>query len=337
MKTVLYPAFDDLIIADQPEPTIAPNEVLIQVAACGVCGSELDSFRARSPRRPPPLIMGHEYCGTIASVGSAVSGWREGQKVVGNSVVPCNNCVRCNRGDTHLCAKRQVFGMHRHGAFAQYVNVPANCLLHWPEALGAEAACLAEPLGNGVHVSNLVRHYAADTVLVVGAGPIGLMCQQALQAIRGSKVIVADLSTGRIGVAERLGALRIVDSGKENPVKVAMDLTDGEGVDVAVDAVGATVTKQQTIDAIRPGGVAVWIGLHGDEMTLSTYGITLPEKVVMGTYAATIDELQTSLDLMANNDVNVDWISRYTLDEGVTAFRTMLKPGETDFKAVICP
>jgi hypothetical protein len=123
MKTVLYPAFDELTIADQPEPQIAPHEVLIEVAACGVCGSELDSFRARSPRRPPPLIMGHEYCGRIAAVGSAVSGWREGQKVVGNSVVPCGDCVRCRRGDTHLCAKRQVFGMHPREPVAGVVSV----------------------------------------------------------------------------------------------------------------------------------------------------------------------------------------------------------------------
>jgi len=195
MKTLLYSAWDRIEVADRPRPSPEAGEVLLRVAACGLCGSELEAFKNHSPRRTPPLVLGHEFCGVIEGLGEGVGlrhaqsspgdGLRPGRKVVSNSLVPCNQCVRCRRGDTHLCGKRQIFGMNRQGAFAEFVNVPADCLIPWPDNLPAEAACLAEPLANGVHVAELVAPLKPKTVLVIGAGPIGLMCQQAMQAMLG--------------------------------------------------------------------------------------------------------------------------------------------------------
>ena len=185
MRVLNYPAFDQLEIREQDVASPKPDEVRLKVAACGVCGSELESFKNHSPRRPPPLVMGHEFCGTVAELGTDVTSVKIGARVVSNSLVPCGKCVRCTRGDTHLCAHRQIFGMHRPGAFAEYVNVPARCLIPWPENLPAEAASLAEPLANGIHIVNLTKNYPAATVLVIGAGPIGLFSQQALQVLRG--------------------------------------------------------------------------------------------------------------------------------------------------------
>ena len=172
-----------------PEP--AADEVLLRVAACGLCGSELETFKNHSPRRQPPLVMGHEFCGTIAAVGPGGDAALVGRKCVSNSLIPCGRCVRCVRGDTHLCADRQIFGMHRGGAFAEYVRVPTRVLIPWPEELSAPAAALAEPLGNGVHIVNLTRHLPLRTALVIGAGPIGLMCQQALQMSHCLKQLTA--------------------------------------------------------------------------------------------------------------------------------------------------
>ncbi|NBR59487.1 MAG: galactitol-1-phosphate 5-dehydrogenase, partial [Opitutaceae bacterium] len=115
MRILRYPAFDQLEMADCDPVPLRPDEVRLRVAACGICGSELESFKNRSPRRPPPLVMGHEFCGIIETVGPAVRDWKVGARVVSNSLVPCGQCVRCQRGDTHLCAQRQVFGMHRPG------------------------------------------------------------------------------------------------------------------------------------------------------------------------------------------------------------------------------
>jgi threonine dehydrogenase-like Zn-dependent dehydrogenase len=338
MRVLRYPAFDQLEIADCDPAPLRPDEVRLRVAACGICGSELESFKNRSPRRPPPLVMGHEFCGIIETVGPAVRDWKVGARVVSNSLVPCGHCVRCHRGDTHLCAQRQVFGMHRPGAFAEQVNVPARCLIPWPEQVPAAAAALAEPLANGLHVARLTQHLPAETVLVIGAGPIGLFCQQALQVTRGARVIVADLSPERLAVATCLGASYVINSRVENVAQVIAEITGGEGADLTVDAVGAAVTKQVSLEALRPGGAAVWIGLHANELTLDSYAITLPEKQVFGTYAAKLDELSQALDLMATGRVDaLSWVQSFPLEEGAVAFRRMLAAQGTDLKAVLCP
>jgi len=338
MRALHYPAFDQLEIRDVDVVPPRPDEVRLKVAACGICGSELESFKNRSPRRPPPLVMGHEFCGTIAEVGAAVRDWRPGARVVSNSLVPCGKCVRCTRGDTHLCADRQIFGMHRPGAFAEYVNVPARCLIPWPENLPAESAALAEPMANGIHVVRVSRHLPAATALVIGAGPIGLFCQQALQVLRGARVYVADLSPERLAVAKKLGAVRVINPREEDVAKVILAETGGEGADLTVDAVGGAITKKTSLEALRPGGASVWIGLHENTVTLDTYGITLPEKQVLGTYAATIEELKQALDLMAAGKIEtLSWVQRFPLEDGVTAFRRMLAAKGTDIKAVVCP
>jgi threonine dehydrogenase-like Zn-dependent dehydrogenase len=333
-----YPAFDRLEITDVAPAPLQPDEVRLRVSACGLCGSELESFKHHSPRRPPPLVMGHEFCGVITEAGAGVRDWQPGARVVSNSLVPCGRCVRCERGDTHLCAQRQIFGMHRPGAFAEFVNVPARCLIPWPEGLPAEAAALAEPLANGIHVVNLSRHLPAATALVIGAGPIGLFCQQALQVLRGSQVFVADLSPERLAVAKKLGATRVINSRTEDAAAILRAATGGEGADLTVDAVGNTPTKKLSLEALRPGGTSVWIGLHENTVTLDTYNLTLPEKQVFGSYAAKIEELRQALDLMASGKVDAhSWVQRFPLKDGVPAFHRMLAAQGADLKAVLCP
>lgn len=338
MKSLLYPAHHTVEIADQPMPAVAPGEALMRVAGCGICGSELDAFRHASPRRPPPLIMGHEFCGELVEVRGD-SPFKAGDRVICNALVPCGECVRCKRGDPHLCAKRQVFGMHRPGAFAEYVNVPLKDLLRWDPKLPATAAALAEPLGNGVHVVNLVRAMKPRTVLVIGAGPIGLLAMQAFRALTDATVYQADLSPERLDVARTTGAAGVYDPRSVDLVKVSQDLTDGEGVDVVVDAVGAGITKKQSVQAVRPGGAAVWIGLHENSMDgFATYDVTLPEKRVFGSYAATLAEMGVALDLMASGRVETaSWVDAYPLDRGVEAFNRMLAGKGKDIKAVITP
>jgi threonine dehydrogenase-like Zn-dependent dehydrogenase len=339
MKALLYPAWDRIELTDQPKPSPGRGEVLLRVAACGLCGSELEAIKNHSPRRTPPLVLGHEFCGEVAALGDGVDGsqWRVGRKVVSNSLVACNQCVRCRRGDTHLCGKRQIFGMNRPGAFAEFVNVPADCLIPWPDNLPAEAACLAEPLANGVHVAELARPLKPKTVLVIGAGPIGLMCQGAIQSMLGAEVVVTDLNEDRLNVARAHGAKETIPGRSRDVVKTVQELTGGEGADVVVDAVGGAVTKQQSIAAARPGGAAVWIGLHENPMTLNSFDVTLPEKQVLGSYAATMGQMRQALELMSSGKVKTEWAERFPIGRGVEAFDRMLNPKGRDIKAVIVP
>jgi len=338
MKTLLYPAWDRVELADKPVPSTAPDEVLLRVAACGLCGSELEAFKNHSPRRTPPLILGHEFCGVVEKLGGAVSGYSVGQKVVSNALVNCGDCVRCRRGDTHLCASRQIFGMNRQGAFAEFVNVPARCLIPWPDNLPAAAACLAEPLANGVHVAELARPFNPKLVLVIGAGPIGLMCQGAVRAMLGADVVVTDLNEQRLEVAAAQGAKAVVPGRRQDVVRTVQDMTGGEGADVVIDAVGGAITKQQAVSAARPGGAAVWIGLHENPMSLNSFDVTLPERHVIGSYASTMDQMRRALDLMAAGEVPFpDWAESFPLARGVEVFERMLNPKGRDIKAVIVP
>ena len=338
MKALYYPEWNRLEVCDRSLSKIAEGEVQIRVAACGICGSELESFKYRNPRRMPPLIMGHEFCGTVVEAGSAAEKFRPGERVISHSVVHCEACRACRRGNTHLCEQRQIFGMHRPGAFAEYLNVPVKCLIPWPEHLPAAAACLAEPLANGVHVTNLIKERRPQTVCILGAGPIGLMCQQAAQALLHATTVVSDLVSERLEAARRLGAFRVAHAQHEKLAEMVNAMTAGEGVDVVIDAAGAAATKQQALRLVRPGGAVVWIGLHENALRLDSYQVTLPEVTVYGSYAATLDELQHAVTLMTDKRVEVEsWVQSFSLSDGVEAFHKMLAAQGADIKGVLLP
>lgn len=338
MRALFYPEFDVLDVRNVPVPQPGAGEVILQVAACGICGSELETFHAKNPRRMPPIIMGHEFCGTVVAMGAGLGAELLGGRFVSNSLVSCGACASCRRGNAHLCRNRQLFGMHRPGAFAEYVAVPISALIPWPSDLRAEEACLAEPLANGIHVANLTRHIEIKSALVIGAGPIGLMCQQALQSLRNAEIMVCDMSEYRLTIAQRLGAVDTLRADRCDLIAEVSRWTEGEGVDLVVDAAGTAATKKISIAALRPGGGAVWIGLHTNSLDLDSYDITLPERQVLGTYAASKAELSAALELMREGKVDVtSWVETNPLDLGPEAFRRMLRPSEQDLKAVLIP
>ena len=320
MKSLFYPEYGRLSITDTPTPTPESDCVIVKVAACGICGSEIETFMNRNPRRKPPLVMGHEFCGTVTTTGKEARKFKVGDHVIANSIVHCGSCAMCAEGWTHLCEKRQVFGMHRPGAFAELVNVPERVLVAWPAGLPAEQAVLAEPMANGIHVANLLGHIPGKTALVIGAGPIGLMCQVALTALRGATVYVTDLNTDRLKIAQELGAV-IPSSTEPEQLRTWLKSTAGRGFDVIVDAVGSSGTKRDSLALLRPGGACVWIGLHENPLTFNSYEVTLPEKQILGTYAATVKELAAATELVASGRFKLGrLISSYSLDEGISAF-----------------
>ncbi len=336
MKAIFYPEFDKLTMAELPVPDVSPDEVLLRVMACGICSSEIETFKSRSPRRVPPLIMGHEFCGEVVRTGSGADSFSPGERVVSNSVISCGKCAPCRRGASNLCTSRQVFGMHRFGAFAEFVNVPARCLVRMPATLSPEIACLSEPLANGIHMVNLTRRVSPQNVLVIGAGAIGLLAQQAFQVLAGAKVIVADLRTERLEVAKRNGALRVINPAETDLLQAVREETENEGVDVVIDAVGTEATNRHALEATRPGGTVVLIGLYENSRSLSSYDIILTEKHVTGTYAATDHEIAEAVALLASGKIDAaSWIHYYHLSEGVSAFTDMLEAKDSHIKSVI--
>ncbi|MFV1980845.1 MAG: zinc-binding dehydrogenase [Rhodothermia bacterium] len=358
MKALYYPDWNELELRDVDPPRPAKGEVLIRVAACGICGSEIETFASRSPRRTPPLIMGHEFCGVIETMAAGVeptSVVYPGARVIANAVLHCGRCDACLDGLTNLCANRKVFGMHRPGAFAEFVTAPAGSLFEWPENVSAEEACLAEPLANGIHVARLLERLEHHeplsagsasrprpyVVLIIGAGSIGLMCLQAMRnSFRDARCIVTDLDPRRLVVAETLGAEKTVASG-ENGLRDALaslgSQTGGPSrADVVIDAAGFAATKQLSLTMCRPGGSVVWIGLGENEINLHSYVLTLEEKAVFGSYGATGDDIREALRLMETRRVDVStWVTSYRHRDWVEGFERQIDPSIRDVKAVL--
>lgn len=336
MKALYYPAHDELLLTDLPVPECQPDEVLVKVKACGICGSELETFKTRSLRRVPPLIMGHEFCGVIETVGTAVKDWKAGDAVVSNSVISCGNCESCREGKTNLCSHRQVFGMHRNGAFGAYVNVPAAVLLSLPVGVDPRLACITEPLANGVHLVRLTQHLPLKNIVIIGAGPIGLTAQQAFKALRGVAGIVVDIRQERLEVAKRMGVAGVVNPGTEELVAAIKKITGGAPIDLVIDAVGASQTNQQGLEMVKPGGTLMMIGLYNNSKSLLSYDIVLNEKAVMGSYAATQNDMQEALALIISGKVDVgSWVHYYPLDRGREAFFDMMDAVDNHIKSVI--
>lgn len=339
MRALLYPNFGELEFRPNlPEPQAAPGEVIVEVGACGICGSEMGGFVNRSPRRQPPIVMGHEFAGVIAELGPGVEGLQVGQRVVVNALVHCGECDLCRRGATHLCRKRQVFGMNREGAFAERVNVPARVVYPMPEQMTMIQGAMVEPLGNGLHVVDLAKGNSLDTVLVCGAGTIGLMCLIAAKVAGAKRTLVTDTNDGRLEVARKLGADVTVNVRENDLQKAVQDWTDGTGVELAVDAVGSETTRLDAVHAARPGGDVVWIGLHHNDMKLPTFDIVLTEKRVMGSYAAADKDIRRGIQLFSEGKVPVEfWTDVFPLEEGAEVFLDMVNQRRPIIKAVLQP
>jgi L-iditol 2-dehydrogenase len=335
MKALYYPAWGKLEVRDVPIPYPADGEVLVRVSNCGICGSELETFRDASPRRMPPLIMGHEFCGQVSEVSGATANGLKGRRVIAHALVHCGECPACLRGDTNLCVRRQVFGMNRPGAFAEYVAVPQRVLIPWPEGLPGAAAVFAEPFANGINAMRQGPTSRKSRVVVIGAGPIGLMCLFAAKRVHHSSVVICDRIPERLDAARMLGADLAVNALQQNLETETRKYWGGERAEFVIDAVGSSETKVLSLDLVEPGGMVVWVGLHEDNINLNSYALTLGQKCVSGSYSGSLDDLRQAAQILSAGDFPTSWATQYPLDEGEAGFRDMLPGKGKKIKAIL--
>lgn len=339
MRALYYPAWDTLELRDVPTPSPQAGEVLVKVAAVGICGSELHGFVVRAKRRTPPLIMGHEFSGVVAALGAGVSGFQVGQPVGVNSGFFCGRCQECESGHPQRCPQGEIFGTTgRAGAFAEYIVVPAASLLTLPAGVSMVQAALAEPLANGIHALSLTRQRFPETVLIIGAGTIGLFTLQIARESGAHRLIVADLSDARLAVAAKLGA-QVLSSGRDDVLAQVRAMTGGRGAEVVVDAVGARETRRLAVSAARPGGEVVWLGLHDDPTEVSGFEVVLGERTIAGSFAVIPRELRVALGLFAAGRIELDpWVRTFPLEQGAEVFRQLVTAPPADYvKAVLLP
>jgi len=308
MKALLLSEYKKLQIADVPVPLPAPDEILVRVAACGICGSDVHGYDGSSGRRIPPLVMGHEAAGVVASVGAEVAGFHEGDRVTFDSTVYCGACVYCRRGQVNLCDRREVLGVscgdyRRAGAFAEFVSVPARIVYRLPANLYFAEAALLEAVSVALHAVSLVKIEPHSAGLVVGAGTIGLLVQQALRVAGCSRVFVSDVDTNRLELSKSIGATEVLHSGSDLRDKLTA-LTDGNGVDIAVEAVGNNGAVQSAINSVRKGGSVVLVGNISAEVTLPLQTVVTRQITLQGS-CASAGEYPRAIELMSVGEIKV--------------------------------
>jgi len=342
MKALVLKAYNELVYEDVEPPAMGPDDVLIDVRACAICGSDVHGLDGSTGRRIPPLIMGHEASGVIASVGSGVSGWAEGDRVTFDSTLYCGACHFCGQGRINLCDHRRVLGVscdeyRRNGAFAEVLVVPQHILYHLPEELTFERAALVEPLSIAFHAVRRANVKTGDTVVVVGAGTIGLLAVQALKAA-GARAIAVDLDPGKLELARRLGADEILRAGDSDIPEGVMERTDGRGADAALEAVGLPETVADAMACVRKGGAVALIGNLVAEVALPLQTAVTRELSVFGS-CASCGEYDECLDLITRGAVNVDALISAVapLAEGAAWFDRLRAPGSGLLKVVLVP
>lgn len=308
MKALLLSEYKHLEVTDLPDPVPGPAEVLVHVAACGICGSDVHGYDGSSGRRIPPIVMGHEAAGTIAVLGDGVSGFAIGDRVTFDSTVYCGACGNCRRGDVNLCDNRQVLGVscgdyRRAGAFAEYVAVPTRILYRLPDTLSFAEAAMLEAVSVALHGVSLAEISVDSTALVLGAGMIGLLTLQALRAAGCSRIFVADLDSTRLKLARDTGATAVLSSAKDIAPEI-LQLTGGVGVDVAMEAVGRNETVNASIESVRKGGTVVLVGNISPEVTLPLQRVVTRQIRLQGS-CGSAGEYPQAIDLLASGVIQL--------------------------------
>jgi len=309
MQALLLKNYMELELTEMPAPVPAPDEVLVRVAACGICGSDVHGLDGSSGRRIPPLVMGHEASGVVAAVGAKVRRVREGDRVAFDSTIWCGACHFCRRGEMNLCDNRQVLGVscgeyRRHGAFAEYVVVPERVIAPLPETLSFEEAAMIEPASVAVHAVNLTPVRLGDMAVVVGTGMIGLLVVQALRLAGCGRIIAVDVDAARLRMASEFGADVEVNAREADPAAVVAELTSGRGADIAIEAVGATEPIATAIACLRKGGALTLVGNVTPRVELALQAVVTRELRLVGS-CASCGEYPAVIALMARGALRV--------------------------------
>ena len=316
MKALVYTAPNEVTYRDEPDPSLAPGEVLIEVEAVGICGSDMHAYHGHDPRRVPPLILGHELAGRI------VDGPGAGARVTVNPLITCGMCEWCLQGRDNLCAHRTMIGMTRPGGFAQYVTTAARSVVALPDGMPSRVAALTEPAATALHALHLagralVRPLAECRVLVLGGGAIGLLSALLLRSRGVRDLQVAETNALRRAAVSRATAAAVYDPAADASPPPA-------SVDLVIDAVGAKATRTAALAAVKPGGVVMHIGLLDWESEIDMRKLTLAEITLIGAYTYATADVHAAVHALHEGAFgDLAWVEERPLADGSRAFRDL--------------
>jgi len=343
MKALLLTQYRRLEVTEIPSPEIGPDDVLVRVQACGICGSDVHGFDGSTGRRVPPLVMGHEAAGLVARVGARVTSFHQGDRVTFDSMISCGLCYYCRRGQINLCDERRVLGVscgeyRQNGAFAEYVAVPQHVVYRLPDSLSFEHAALIEPVSVVFHAVSLTPITLGDTAVVVGTGMIGLLVVQALRLAGCGRVFAVDLDARKLELAKKLGADEGFNPSQADVRAEVASRTQGRGADVALEAVGATAPINTAIASLRKGGALTLVGNLSPKAEVPLQAIVTRELKLMGSCGVK-GEYPASIEMLARGRIRVaDLISAAApLEEGPAWFDRLYRQEPGLLKVILKP
>ena len=294
-----------LVVSEMEIPAPADSEVLVRVAAAGICHSDCHYRAGTSPTRPLPLTPGHEVAGVVEQVGEGVDGVSPGDRVALHYLVTCGECDYCRGGHEQFCAAAQMLGKHRDGGYAEYICVPARNAIAVPDAVPMEtAAIMMCSTATSLHALEKARIAPDESVAVFGAGGLGLSAIQLATILGAQRVFAVDISAERLEIASQLGATPI-DASDCDPVDAIFDLTSGHGVDVSLELIGLAKTMRQAVRVLGVLGRAALVGLTQTSFAVDSYEELInKEAEVIGVS----DHLATDLSRLMN------WAAESKLD-----------------------
>ncbi len=330
----------------RPEP--AEGEVLLRVAFCGVCGSDIPRTFVKGTYRFP-TVCGHEFAGTVEACGDGVDGYAPGDRVVVFPLLWCGNCAACELGHYVQCSDYDYYGSRRDGAFAEYVAVPTRNLIRVPDGVSLEAASMTEPAAVALHaLKRAGSGFVGETVVIFGAGPIGLIAAQWARAMGAARVVLFDLIPEKLALAGKLGFHNAINARDADPVESIRSLTAGYGAEVCVEAAGVPATMLQAISAARVRGRVVLLGNPSADVTLPATLISQAmrrELDLLGTWnsffsaAGNNDDWHTVLQAVASRAIDLDSLITHRVSLAAAMDALVMMRDQTEFfsKVLICP
>jgi L-iditol 2-dehydrogenase len=343
MKALVLEEYNKLVYKDFPDPVLAKNEVMVKVEAVGICGSDVHGMDGSSGRRVPPLVMGHEAAGVITEVGKEVSDWKVGDRVTFDSTIYKLDDWYTRKGFYNLSDDRMVLGVSpgdwkRHGAFAEFVNIPQHILYRIPDGVSFTEASMVEPVAVAAHAVELTPLSWNDTAVVVGSGMIGLFVIQVLRARGCGKIIAIDLEEDKLQLAKELGADHILNPKKQEVKNEVWALTEKRGADVAFEVVGIGATVQTAIACVRKGATVTLVGNLSPAAEIPLQAVVTQQIRLQGS-CAICGEYPAVLDMIARKEVNVNAIlsAEAPLSEGADWFQRLYDKEPGLIKVVLKP
>jgi L-iditol 2-dehydrogenase len=333
MKAIVYYAPKDIRVEQIPIPTCGEHEIRVKVDACAVCGTDLKSYHVGNPRIKAPLVSGHEFTGIVEKIGEHVNGFSSGDRVVMATSVSCGGCYYCRQGWRNLCQDVAPMGFSYPGGMAEYVTIPERALknghvIKVPPHIKAEYAALAEPVSCTVNAAENCNIQQGDTVVVIGAGPMGILNACVMKGFGAKKIILAEVNDTRLKQAEPFGFDKLVNPASEDLTQIVLAETDGIGADVVIVAAPAAQPQEEALGMVRKrGAVCLFASLPVGKNILSmdSRKIHYGELRVVGTSDSTPKQVEKAVELLAHNKIPADKIATHvlSLDNIFKAFELM--------------